>query len=174
MNIHSILGILCVNSGLGIGPFTSYNIPPNLQNKAEKYVVPTGTHNIVQMHDMQAENKHDMQANIQQCKHISKQTKKHPINKQTKARIDSLRTDQHRSNNVPSRVASCRYREKWIRVATNIFIPSRERNIRNLTRNKNKVFQPENRARESVTRGEGASTPHAHRTRWYPPMFVSI
>src|SRR3954463_1476826 len=68
----------------------------------------------------------------------------------------------------------CRYREKWIRVATNIFIPSRERNIRNLTLNKNKVFRPENRARESVTQGEGISTHHAHRTRWYPPMFVSI
>src|SRR4051812_8170433 len=59
------------------------------------------------------------------------------------------------------------------RVATNIFILKRNgmpanHKTKQLSHNQRK------RVRESVTRGEGASTPRAHCTRWYPRPCLNL
>src|SRR3954468_21240296 len=59
------------------------------------------------------------------------------------------------------------------RVATNIFILKRKGMPAN-HKTKQRSRDQRKRVRESVTRGEGISTPHAHRTRWYPRMCLNL
>src|SRR3954464_14545505 len=75
---------------VGLLPHT--NPPPAKQNRR-----PQGTQNIIHMHDVQTKinmickQRISMQTYIQG---IDIKTSKHPVNKQTQARIDSLRMDQ--------------------------------------------------------------------------------
>src|SRR4051812_17991353 len=59
------------------------------------------------------------------------------------------------------------------RVATNIFILKRKGMPAN-HKTKQRSHDQRKRVRESVTRGEGTSTPRAHRTRWYPRMCLNL
>src|SRR4051812_29948293 len=59
------------------------------------------------------------------------------------------------------------------RVATNISILKRKGMPAN-HKTKQRSHDQRKRVRESVTRGEGMSTPHAHRTRWYPRLCLNL
>src|SRR3954466_9632863 len=59
------------------------------------------------------------------------------------------------------------------RVATNIFILKRKGMPAN-HKTKQRSHDQRKRVRESVTRGEGISTPRAHRTRWYPRLCLNL
>src|SRR3954462_11033365 len=59
------------------------------------------------------------------------------------------------------------------RVATNIFILKRKGMPAN-HKTKQRSHDQRKRVRESVTRGEGMSTPRAHRTRWYPRLCLKL
>src|SRR3954466_1592786 len=59
------------------------------------------------------------------------------------------------------------------RVATNIFILKRKGMPAN-HKTKQQSHCQRKRVRESITRGEGISTPRAHRTRWYPRLCLKL
>src|SRR3954464_10973728 len=97
---------------------------------------------------------------------------KTPKDKHTSARIDTLSPDQQQVETSPAEspaVATA----KINRVATNIFILKRKGMPAN-HKTKQRSHDQRKRVRESVTRGEGVSTPSAHRTRWYPRMCLNL
>src|SRR3954470_22539979 len=97
-----------------------------------------------------------------QCKQANMQINKTPKDKHTSARIDLLSPDQQQVETSPAELPAVAT-AKTNRVATNIFILKRKGMPAN-HKTKQRSYDQRKRVRESVTRGEGSSTPRAHRT----------
>src|SRR3954462_1602503 len=111
-------------------------------------------------------------AHRMQCKQVNMQSNKTPNDKHTSARIDLLSPDQQQVKTSPAE-SPADATAKINRVATNIFILKRKGMPAN-HKTKRRSHDQRKRVRESVTRGEGASTPRAHRIQWYPRMCLKL
>ena len=66
-------------------------------------------------------------------------------------------------------------KHQWSRHRTSFIPPKgKGKHRENLKRGEITVFRPRDQVRESVTRGEGISTPHARSTLWYPLLLSNL